>query len=251
MKSICVATFPDLYVLGWLSRFLKYVFPRSRLNARAYSRVRSPSTSGSGLPYPMPPCTSLYPLPARPTWPFQSPHGIRNSNPGILALTARSWSKNRSWSLIPSLRLLCGAYTDRKVTTRWPIISFTKMILSETLCTSKTFSIHSSATNAPTLAVPLSFRTSRACTGCPCPWLCGSCHHGICSPEYSIHPLSCGIVFPLPHSSSHSVYIECSHPEFPQVLAWFATMVRPCLPHLTGGRAGDVTNRTLMSIGTT
>ena len=28
------------------------------------------------------------------------------------------------------------------------------------------------------------------------------------------------------------------------VLAWFATMARPCLPHLTGGQAGDVTNRT-------
>ena len=41
----------DLYVMGWLSRFLKHVFPRSRSNARAYSRILSPSTSGSGLPY--------------------------------------------------------------------------------------------------------------------------------------------------------------------------------------------------------
>ena len=153
LKSICVATFSNLYVMRWLSHFLKHVFPRSRLNARAYSRVLSPSTSGSGLPYPIP--TSLYPMPAWPTWPFQSPHGIRNSDAGILPVTARSWSKNRS--LTSSLRPLCGAYTDRKVTTRWPTISFTKMILSETLCTSKTFSIHSSTTNTPTPAVPLSF----------------------------------------------------------------------------------------------
>ena len=155
MKSICVAMFPDLYVMRWLSHFLNHVFPRSRSNARAYSRILSPSTSGSGLPYPIPPCTSLYPVPARPTWPFQSPHGIRNSDAGILAVTARSWSKNRS--LTSSLRPLCGVYTERKVTTRWPTMIFSKIILSETLWTSKTFSIHSSATNTPTPAVPLSF----------------------------------------------------------------------------------------------
>ena len=137
--------FLDLYVMRWLSRFLKHVFPRSRSNARGYSRILSPSTSGFGLPYPTPPCTSLYPAPARPTWPFQSPHGIRNSDAGIMAFTACSWSKNRS--LTSSLRPLCGAYTDRKVTTCWPTMSFTKMILSETLWTSKTFSVHSSATN--------------------------------------------------------------------------------------------------------
>ena len=90
MKSICVATFPDLYVMRWLSCSLEHVFPRSRLNARAYSRVLSPSTSGSSLPYPIPLCTFLYPTPARPTWQFQSPHGIRNLNPGILAVTAPS-----------------------------------------------------------------------------------------------------------------------------------------------------------------
>ena len=89
--------------------------------------------AGSGLPYPIPPCTFLYPVPAWPTWPFQSPHGIRNSDAGILAVTARSWSKNKS--LTSSLRPLCGAYTDRKVTTRWLTISFTQMILSETLWT--------------------------------------------------------------------------------------------------------------------
>ena len=52
------------------------------------------------------------------------------------------------------------------------------------------------------------------------------------------------------HSSSQSVYIECSHPEFPRVLAWFAMMTRPCLPHLTS-QAWGVTNRALISIGTT
>ena len=82
-----LAMFPDLYVMRWLSHFLKHVFPRSRSNARVYSRVLPPSTSGSGLPYPIPPCTSLYPVPA---WPFQSPHEIRNSDAGILAVTARS-----------------------------------------------------------------------------------------------------------------------------------------------------------------
>ena len=66
MKSICVATFPDLYVMRWLSRFLKHVFPRSRLNARAYSRVLPPS-SGSSLPYLISSCTSLYSVPARPS----------------------------------------------------------------------------------------------------------------------------------------------------------------------------------------
>ena len=64
MKSIYVAMFPDLYVMRWLSHFLKHVFPRSRLNARAYVRILSPSTSGSALPYPIPQCTSLYPVPA-------------------------------------------------------------------------------------------------------------------------------------------------------------------------------------------
>ena len=118
MKSICMAAFPDLYVVRWLSRFLKHVFPRSRSDARAYFRILSPSTYGSGLPYPISPCNSLYPVPAWPTWPFQSPHGIRNSDPGNLAVTAHSWSKN--WSLNSLLRLLCGAYTDRKVTTHLP-----------------------------------------------------------------------------------------------------------------------------------
>ena len=79
------------YVMRWLSRFLKRVFIRSRLIAWAYSRVISPSTSGSDLPDPVPLCSSLNPVSARPKWPFQSPHGIRNYDPGILAVTARSW----------------------------------------------------------------------------------------------------------------------------------------------------------------
>ena len=168
------------------------------------------------------------------------PHGIENSDPGILAVTARSWSKNGS--LTSSLRPLCGAYTDRQVTTRWPPISFTQMILSESLCTIK---ISISTLRSQTLLHQqclCRFRSSRACTWCSCPWLCGSCHHGIWSPENSRHSLSCGIVFSLPHKLFLS--------EFPQMLAWFATMARPCLSHLTEGQAGDVTNRTLMSFGT-
>ena len=73
----------------------------------------------------IPPCTSLYP--ARPAWPFQSPHEIRNSNPGFLAVTAPRWSKKRS---LTSSQPLCGAFTHRMVFTCWPTISFTKMILS-------------------------------------------------------------------------------------------------------------------------
>ena len=61
----------------------------------------------------------------------------QKSDAGILAVTACSLSKNRS--LNSSLRPLCGAYTDRKVTTRWPTICFTMMSLLETLCTSKTY----------------------------------------------------------------------------------------------------------------
>ena len=160
MKSICMASFPDLYVMRWLSRFLEHVFPRSRLNARTHSRVLLPSTPSSGLLYAIPPCTSLYPVPARPTWPFQSPHGssrlstlmtdvpgdlvldlpcmqqasyleggplmwmlplylhvnqktnydmmmiMGSEIPGILAVTAPSWSKNRS--LTSSLDLSVG-----------------------------------------------------------------------------------------------------------------------------------------------
>ena len=32
------------------------------------------------------------------------------------------------------------------------------------------------------------------------------------------------------------------HPEFPEVLAWFATIALSCLPHLTGGQASDQQN---------
>ena len=39
MKSICVAALPDLYVIRWLSRFLKHVFPRSRSNASDWLKV--------------------------------------------------------------------------------------------------------------------------------------------------------------------------------------------------------------------
>ena len=86
------------------------MFPRSRLNARAYSRVLSPSVFGSSLPYPIPPCTSLYPEPAWPTWLFQSPHWDQKFGSwDPVSVTAHSWSKNRS--LTSSLRPLCG-YTQ-------------------------------------------------------------------------------------------------------------------------------------------
>ena len=118
------------------------------------TRILSPSTYGSGLPYLIPHPTMHFPVSSACMVYMAVPHWIRNSDAGILAVTARSWSKNRS---LTSLRPFCGAYTDRKVTTHWPTISFTKMILSETPYTSKTFSIHSPATNSPTPAVPLSF----------------------------------------------------------------------------------------------
>ena len=247
MKSICVAMFPDLYVMRWLSRFLKYVFPRSRSNAWVYSRILSPSTSGSGLPYPIPPCTSLYPVPARPTWPFQSPHGIRNSDVGILAVTARSWSKNRS--LTSSLRQLCGAYTDRKITTRWPTMSFTKIILSETL-NLKNFLY-------PLFCHKLSYTSSAFVISWPVELVSDVLALDCAAAATAVSGLlnAADIHFPvgscfhyLANSSSQGVHIEFSHPEFPQVLAGFATMARPCLPHLTGGQAGDVTNR--MPVGT-
>ena len=113
MKSICVAMFPDLYMMRWLSSFLKHLFPNGRFNLHMGSKIRNQP------------------------------------------VTARSWSKNRSST--SSRRPLCGAYTSRNVTTRWPTISFTQMILLESLCTSKTFSIYSSATNTPTQAMPLLF----------------------------------------------------------------------------------------------
>ena len=65
-----------------------------------------------------------------PTWPFQSPHGIRKK------MVLGSWQSQHTAHQRTgpsSLRPLCGAYTDRKVTTRCPTISFTKVILSETL----------------------------------------------------------------------------------------------------------------------
>ena len=39
IRSVCIATFPDLYVMRWMSCFLEHVFPRIGMNARAFSRV--------------------------------------------------------------------------------------------------------------------------------------------------------------------------------------------------------------------
>ena len=55
------------------------------------------------------------------------------------------------------------------------------------------------------------FQASRACIWCPCPWLCGRCHHSIWSPEYSRHPLSCWTVFPLPYKLFLSVFTLSVH----------------------------------------
>ena len=74
--SVCLC-FPNSYVL-------RTCVPKKQVECYTYSRVLSPSTSGFRLPYPIPPCTSLYPVPAQPTWSFQSPHGIRNSSCSIL-----------------------------------------------------------------------------------------------------------------------------------------------------------------------
>ena len=70
----------------------------------------------------------------------------------------------------------CGAVTDRLC---WPTISFTKMILSETLCTSK---LSLSSLPPQTLLHQqclCCFWTSRACTWCPCPYICAK--WGLCS----------------------------------------------------------------------
>ena len=64
-------------------------------------------------------------------------YGNRNPMLGSWQSQHAAYQKNRS--LNSSLRPLCGAYTDRKVTTGWPIISFTMMSLLETLCTSKKY----------------------------------------------------------------------------------------------------------------
>ena len=204
-------------VMRWLSLFLEQVFQRSRLNASAYSGILSPSTSGSGLLYPIPPCTSLYPVPARPTWPFQSPHGMRNSNPGIPGSHSTQLIKEQVFNLI--IRPLCGAFTHRMVSTCWPIISFPKMILSGTLCASETFPIHSSATNTPKPSVPLSFRDQQTLYLVSFPLIVH-----LLLPRYNVSSIQQTSTFlwdcvSTTSQTSQSVCIECSHPEFPRALA--------------------------------
>ena len=88
-------------------------------------------------------------------------HGHSNLHMGTEILILGSWQSQHAADQRtgpePHHRPLGGAYIDRKVTTRWPTISFTKRILLKTLSTSKTFFIHSSATNTSTPTVPLSF----------------------------------------------------------------------------------------------
>ena len=201
------------------------MFPRSRLNARAYSSVLSPLTSDSTCLTPphfpaSSACMAYMAIPIS-TWDQKSkswdpgshstqlieeqvlnfiirplcrghPRGWfgRKSLPK-LADFSLSWAEGekkmyrmyreiqnldqnflKSWNCLKTSLylkalgwlLLCGAYTDRRVNTCWPTTSFTKMILSEILCTSKTFSIHSLATNTLTPAVPLSFMDQLSCT---------------------------------------------------------------------------------------
>ena len=203
------------------------VFPRSRLNARVYSKVLSPWTSGSGLPYPHPiPCIQF----------LHSLHGCSNLHMGseilILAVTACSWSKNITQTTLWGIHRQKGNhmladYKHHKVD-------------SVRDSAPQKLSIHSSTTNAPSpLKNSLStlppqtpphqqclcrFRTSRACTWHPCPWLCGSCHHSIWSPEYCRY--HCGIVFPLPRELFLS---DCSHWVFPPRISPGA-----CLTHHNG-----------------
>ena len=182
------------------------LFPRSRLNARAYSRVLSPSVvlaCHTPSHHALPCILCLHGL-----------HGRSNLHMGSEIRILGSWQSQHAADQRtgpqPHHRPLCGAFSDRKVTTCWPTISFTKMILSEALCTTKTFSILFCYKHSYT-SCACRFLTSRASTWCSCPWLCGSCHHGIWSPGHSRHPLSCGLVFPLPHKLFLS---ECSHSVF-------------------------------------
>ena len=146
---------------------------------------------------------------------------------------------------------LCGAYTYKKgVTTLWPSMSFTKMILSETLWTSKTFSIHSSATNTYTSsAIVISWPVELV------PGVlaldCATVAATVSSLLNAADPLSCGIVFPLPRKLFFS---GCSHWVFPPWIFSGACLIRhngPTLPPTPDRRqAGDVTNRMLLSVGT-
>ena len=84
MMSICVAMFTDLYMMRWLSRFLKRVFPRSRSNAKAYSRISHPQ-------HLVPAChtPSHHALPCIQC--LHGPHGHSNLHMGSEILMLGSW----------------------------------------------------------------------------------------------------------------------------------------------------------------
>ena len=117
-------------------------------------------------------------------------------------------------------RPVCVAFTHRMVSTCWPTISFTKMILLETLCTSETFHIQSSATNTPKPAVPLSFPDQQSLYLVSFPLIVH-----LLPPRYNVSSIQqtstflWGCFHNLTNSSAQSVYIECSHSEFPWALA--------------------------------
>ena len=207
--TLSVWLFPDLYLMRWLSCFFKHVFPRSRPklgHTLGFSHLQHLVRACHTPSHHALPCIQC----------LHGLHGRSNLHMGSEILMLGVWQSQqaadqRTGPWTSSLRPLCGAYTDRKVTTCWLWVSL--RWFCRRLSEPQKLSL---ATLLPqTLQHQLClcrFLTSRACTWCPCPWLCGSCHHGIWSPECSRHPLSCGIVFPLPRKLFLS---GCSHWVFP------------------------------------
>ena len=81
---------------------------------------------------------------------------------------------SHSTQLNSSLKALCGVYIDRKVTTHWPTISLLRLFCSR-LSAPQKFLYPFFRHKLLHQQCLCHFRTSGACTWCPCPWLCGSC----------------------------------------------------------------------------
>ena len=116
MKSVCMAAFPDLYVMRWLSLFLKHVFPRSRLNARAYY------TLGFSHPYPQHLVQACH-TPSHPALPYiqclHSLHGHSNLHMGseilcIKYLRIQDLILNRSPGPLIKLSMKSSDYSWRR-----------------------------------------------------------------------------------------------------------------------------------------
>ena len=134
--------------------------------------------------------------------------------------------------------------THRKVTTPWPTISFTKMILSETL--------HRKIFLYPLFHHKHSYTSSAFVVSRPVELVPGAHALDCVAVTTTVSDVlnTADIHFPagqclhyVAKSFSQSVNIECS-------LRCLLDLPQPCLRHLTGGQAGDVTNRTLMSVCT-